>query len=328
MERLAEREIGVFVVHGNHDPLNGWGAEFQMPSNVVVFDGEARTEAVVRRGREIARITGVSYTRERVTENLARSFRPTSDDVYAIATLHANVGHQSGHADYAPASVTDLIDAGFDYWALGHVHTQTLLSESPTIAYPGNPQGRHARETGPRGCLEVHVDGSGVARLKFVATDVVRWANMELRIDTHRTLDGLVDALTGEARRIASRFDGPTVVRCRLLGHGPLHADLQRDGMSEELVGQLASVVDVESLRIVTGPEVERLLSLESEPVVGDLLRLVERAREDDAYRDYLADQLAPLFRRREIAAPDPGRLFEWIEQAGNLGADLLLRDR
>ena len=26
MERLAERRIPVFIVHGNHDPLNGWGS--------------------------------------------------------------------------------------------------------------------------------------------------------------------------------------------------------------------------------------------------------------------------------------------------------------
>src|SRR5688572_27470187 len=28
MERLAERDISVYLVHGNHDPLNGWGSEF------------------------------------------------------------------------------------------------------------------------------------------------------------------------------------------------------------------------------------------------------------------------------------------------------------
>src|SRR5215468_4748858 len=66
MERLAEHDIAVFIVHGNHDPLNGWGSGFQLPSNVVTFGGRADIESFVRRGREAAKITGVSYVRERV----------------------------------------------------------------------------------------------------------------------------------------------------------------------------------------------------------------------------------------------------------------------
>src|SRR5215470_13336811 len=79
MERLAERDIGVYIVHGNHDPLNGWGSEFQLPPNVTTFAGKPRTEPVIRRGKEVARVTGVSYVRERVTENLASAMHPDQD---------------------------------------------------------------------------------------------------------------------------------------------------------------------------------------------------------------------------------------------------------
>ena len=44
MERLAERSIPVYIVHGNHDPLNGWGSGFQLPSNVITFGGRTDTE--------------------------------------------------------------------------------------------------------------------------------------------------------------------------------------------------------------------------------------------------------------------------------------------
>src|SRR5215510_6677216 len=75
MERLAERDISVYIVHGNHDPLNGWGSEFQLPPYVVTFGSRAATEPVLRRGKEVARVTGVSYPKERVTENLAASMK-------------------------------------------------------------------------------------------------------------------------------------------------------------------------------------------------------------------------------------------------------------
>ncbi len=325
MERLEDRDIGAFVVHGNHDPLNGWGSEFKMPSNVLTFDGNVAAQPVIRNGREVARVTGISYTKERVTDNLARSFRRTLGDVYSIALLHANIGRQSGHADYAPAPMTDLVRAGFDYWALGHVHTRAILSASPPIVYPGNPQGRHARETGPRGCFQVDVDARGGTRLKFVETDVVRWSRLELSIQDHSRMETLIDGLQDNARRIAAEFDGPTVLRCRLVGNGPLHADLQREGMNEELQYQLQDLVDVESLRISTGSEIDRT-GLKTEPIVSDFLSLVERAQKDPAFRDELAESLSPLFRKRELFTPDSARVVEWIEKAGALGVDLLLR--
>ena len=325
MERLAERDIGVYVVHGNHDPLNGWGSEFKMPSNVFTFDGEVKALPVIRKGREVARVAGVSYMRERVTDNLARSFKRTLGDVYSIAVLHANIGRQSGHADYAPASVDDLVSAGFDYWALGHVHNRSVLSASPAIVYPGNPQGRHARETGPRGCFQVDVDSSGRTRLKFIETDFVRWANLEFSIGDHSRMDSLIDGLRENAQRIGANFGGSTVLRCRLVGSGPLHSDLRRDGMGEEIQHQLQSFVDVESIRIMTDLGSGRDDLVASEPVVSDFLGLVERARIDPAYRDELARSLSPLFRKRELFTPDPARIEEWIEKAATLGVDLLL---
>src|SRR5262249_46097851 len=180
MERLAERNIPAFIVHGNHDPLNGWGSGFQLPSNVVTFGGHADTEPFIRRGREAAEITGISYMRERVTDNLASSLRPNDGAPYSIAVLHANVGHQTGHADYAPATVAELAAAGFDYWALGHVHTASVLAVEPAIiVYPGNTQGRNPRESGPRGCYQIDVDSHGRAHLEFIDTSVARWVHLE-----------------------------------------------------------------------------------------------------------------------------------------------------
>lgn len=45
--------------------------------------------------------------------------------------------------------------AGFDYWALGHIHKRAILSEQPAVIYPGNMQGRSMKETGEKGCYLV-----------------------------------------------------------------------------------------------------------------------------------------------------------------------------
>ena len=326
MERLAERDISVYIVHGNHDPLNGWGSEFQLPPNVTTFTGKPATEPVIRRGKEIARVTGISYARERVTENLASSMKPDSDSPYSVGLLHANVAGQTGHADYAPVTLDELSSSGFDYWALGHVHTRSILAQEPaTVVYPGNPQGRNPREPGPRGCLQVDINRNGDAHLSFVETNLARWTHLEIPIQTHTRMDALVDALLEEGRTAAASFRGPTVARCTLRGSGPLHSDLQRDGMAEELSEQLRTVLPVESLRIATGPVLDFESLTRTETLVADFLKLADRALEDPELRKKLSDSLEPLFRRRDMTLPDDVKLREWMERATALGVDLLM---
>jgi exonuclease SbcD len=326
MERLAERQIPVFIVHGNHDPLNGWGSGFQLPPNVITFGGRPDTEPVVRRGREVAQITGISYTRERVTDNLAASFKRDSSAPYSIAVLHANVGHQSGHADYAPATVDELAGAGFDYWALGHVHTRSVLAANPAmVVYPGNTQGRNPRESGPRGCYQVDIDSHGRAHLEFVETGVARWTHIELSIRDYAGMEQLLDSMLEKGREAAASFDGPTVARCTIRGNGVLHRDLQRDEMSEELRDVLQTVVVAESVRIATGPELDFESLARTETMVSDFLSLADRALQDAEFRQKLADSLTPLFRRRDMPPFDEARLREWIERAASTGVDLLL---
>jgi DNA repair exonuclease SbcCD nuclease subunit len=326
MERLAERNIPAYIVHGNHDPLNGWGSGFQLPPNVVTFGARADTEPYLRRGREVAQITGISYVRERITDNLASSLKPGDAAPYSIALLHANVGHQAGHADYAPATVEELASSGFDYWALGHVHTASILADSPAlVVYPGNTQGRNPREAGPRGCYQVDVDTHGRAQLQFIDTSVARWTHVELSIGNLTSIDQLVDSMMEKGRQAASSFEGPTVARCTIRGNGPLHRDLQRDEMSEELAEILSSALIPESVRIATGPQLDFESLARTETMVSDFLELSGRALEDPQMRQRLADQLMPLFKRKDMPALDEARLRDWIERASAMGVDLLL---
>jgi DNA repair exonuclease SbcCD nuclease subunit len=240
--------------------------------------------------------------------------------------LHANIGHQSGHADYAPATVGELMSAGFDYWALGHVHTKCVLGDAPSmIVYSGNTQGRNPREAGPRGCYQVDVDTHGRAHLEFIDTSIVRWTHLDVPIANLGSMDQLVDSMLGKAREVATSFEGQTVARCTIRGNGALHRDLQRDEMNEELAGVLSSVVVVESVRIATGPDLDFESLAKSETMVSDFLKLAENALTDGQMRQRLADCLAPLFRRKDMPALDDARLREWIERASAMGVDLLL---
>src|SRR5262249_12818767 len=124
---------------------------------------------------------------ERVEENLSLRFSRKGPE-FTVGLLHANVGGNGAHASYAPASWDDLARAELDYWALGHVHAfaERRLANGGTAVYSGNRQGRHARETGPKGCVVVDVE-EGRLRHEFVPVDSVRWH--EVRVDASGRTD-------------------------------------------------------------------------------------------------------------------------------------------
>ncbi|MDQ2689853.1 MAG: DNA repair exonuclease, partial [Chloroflexota bacterium] len=194
LAELAAAGIPSFVVHGNHDPLDGrtWAPSLAFPDVVHRF-GTAPGEwaPVIRDGREIARIHGRSYARSSVTENYAAAFRADRSAPFSIGLLHTNVGDRPGHGNYAPCSVDDLRASGMDYWALGHIHQPGQVLADPPAYYCGIPQGRDPGELGARGCYVVEVDAARRVTPSFVATDLVRWQPIDVPIDGMRDDEAL-----------------------------------------------------------------------------------------------------------------------------------------
>src|SRR5690606_10356216 len=78
LAQLADAGIRSFVVHGNHDPMDGrsWAPSLAFPPAVHRFGTDAvEAVPVLRDGHQIARIHGRSYPRPAVTENYAAGFR-------------------------------------------------------------------------------------------------------------------------------------------------------------------------------------------------------------------------------------------------------------
>jgi DNA repair exonuclease SbcCD nuclease subunit len=353
LAELAAAGIGSYVVHGNHDPLDGrtWAPSLAFPASVHRFGTDAvEAVGVLRGGHEIARVHGRSYPRAAVTDNYAAGFRADPDAPFSIGLLHTNVGDRPGHGNYAPCSVDDLRAAGMDYWALGHIHQPGQVLADPPAFYCGIPQGRDPGELGARGCWVVEVDAARRVTPRFVATDVVRWQPIELAIDPLAD-----DEALGRACReaIGSAMDGADgrslIVRLRLTGRGPMHATLRRTGylddlrqlLNEETVGPVPFAW-VESIRDATRPEVDLEARRGAADFVGDFLRTVSAARrsqrttdpeEHERWEAALREAVAPLFDestrgRRLLAAARPSDdalTGELLDEAETLGLDLLL---
>ncbi len=307
LKRLGAAGIRSFVCHGNHDPLNGWEARLALPPGCVQFGDQVAGEPVFTDEPERAAVYGISYPQSEVTENLSQHFRPPFASKFNAGLLHANVGGDANHGNYSPCTVDDLRDAGIDYWALGHVHTQRVLrQERPTVVYPGNPQGRHPLETDERGVYLVEVDDYGAVSLGFRPVDAVRWAAIEVSIAGLDTEQELLDAVDNAVAACAETAAGrPAVCRLSLTGRGPLHGWLRKaeydsaTAIQERINDRYANArawLWCERVQTSANPPVDRAQAAQREDFTGDLVRISDSLKDNPGSLAELWKSLRALY--------------------------------
>lgn len=264
MRRLGEAGIDVLMVLGNHDSQNRFADKLSMTPNVHVFPKAAASS----RSLDDVGVTvhGRSYPRWDLSEDIAREYPPASAGMLNIGVLHtACAGSEGDHARYAPCTPEQLANHGYDYWALGHVHERAILSEHPHIVYPGNLQGRHARETGPKGAMLVTVEDGRIARVEHRALDVVRWHAASFDVAPHDDQTEMLTALRDDLATVAAAADGrPVALRLTIIGATPLHSRLT--------LNQASLREDVETLLATLSGDhwLEKLILATSPPPTGD----------------------------------------------------------
>lgn len=242
LKRLDDHGIPAFVAFGNHDPTSGWGNTLEWPATVHVFrSSEVDNCPLVREGEAVASVHGISFNKEKVTANLAARFSSPGDGLPSIAVLHANVGGDTGHDNYAPTTVAELAGKGFDYWALGHVHDHRILrGNGPAIVYSGCSQSRHPNETGPKGCCLVTLTDGAAPDIRFVPTDVVRFHQGEVDVSACDSIDAVLRAVLEHCDAALYEADGRNlVVRLGLAGRTALSRELRHAGTLSDLTDNL-----------------------------------------------------------------------------------------
>jgi len=293
--RLLRDGIEVVAISGNHDAAKVLSLRVPIP-------GLMGTDKPGTRLLERAPVAvhGQGYEVAAMTNNLALHYPEPVDGLFNIGLLHTACG-SSAHLNYAPCGVDDLVRKGYDYWALGHVHTRAELLRDPWIVFPGNLQGRHINEEGPRGATLVTVSGGRVSSVDHHSLDVLRWCRLSIdatgaatREDVLNCTRVLLDSavLDAEERLL--------VVRVTISGECTAHAELV--GSPTETLQQFralaAEVADVgqlwvETVVIDTRPAVD-LAALRAQPgPVGALIGALDRPPEIDAgLKAFVEDQL------------------------------------
>lgn len=229
LRRLQAADIPVYMIRGNHDAESRMTEQLMLPDNVFVFDGRGGTRTLM--DGSVA-IHGVSFRHKHAPESLLPKFRPPLPDALNIGLLHTSLsGGGNEHATYAPCTLGELIDHGYDYWALGHIHKRVIHNDKPAIVMPGNPQGRDIGEDGSRSVSLVTLAPEGSATIEERVVASVRFERVRVSLD--RVADWAAIPLIVERALQDTRDACPGVtliVRIELVDGTPLAWRLERDG--------------------------------------------------------------------------------------------------
>jgi DNA repair exonuclease SbcCD nuclease subunit len=226
MGRLKKSGIPVYLLFGNHDAESEMTKKLQLSDNVFAFD--TKKPSTFRLEHLKVALHGRSFKEKETTENLASGYPAPVPGMFNIGVLHTALEGNSAHATYAPCSLEELHAKGYHYWALGHVHDYQLWEGGSTVVFPGNLQGRHIRETGPRGAVIVTADEHGIQDINRLFVDVLRWASLEVDVTECHSLAEVVRAVGKALEELvdSSISTIPIAVRVTVIGKTVAHGDL------------------------------------------------------------------------------------------------------
>ena len=311
MGRLNAAKIPVYLIYGNHDAESDTTKKLSLPPNVHAF-GASKPETFRIPELKVA-LHGQSFKHAATTHNLASGYPAPESGWLNIGVLHTALEGYAAHASYAPCSIAELSAKGYQYWALGHVHEFAELEIHPRIVFPGNLQGRHIRETGPRGAVLVTADADSIVAVERIYTDVLRWQRLEVDVASAGDLVETV-RLVGQAleKMIA---DEPTMkplaVRVVLCGQSAAHGDLFGDEarLRAEILGLSAALAGdriwIEKVRVETSAHMDGQAIRARADAIADLQVLLDAAPTDAAFLASLSEDLRYLVDRAPHELPD-----------------------
>ncbi|WEG12041.1 DNA repair exonuclease [Pullulanibacillus sp. KACC 23026] len=280
IERLRHLDISVYVIHGNHDPLDSVRLDVSN-DQVEVFSDKVEVKRFIKEGKQTVNLYGFSYPTRHVTDSMISLYKKESGADYHIGLLHGSVKGTIEHDNYAPFTVQELIEKDFDYWALGHIHKRERLTDHAPIYYSGTPQGLSVKETGDKGVQLVTLS-KRECKVDFLSTASFLFETMTIDITEMLTLNDVI--LEVESRKSLFKETGISgLFRLKVIGQSPLHhtlrtievqkelLDLFQDGEDQEEVFCWIMEMDCDTL-----PDYPRDDWGKESHFLGDLIRLID----------------------------------------------------
>jgi DNA repair exonuclease SbcCD nuclease subunit len=301
MTKLRDAGIPVFIIAGNHDAANRMTRALPLPKGVQLLrPDQPETRTLDNLG---VAIHGQSFISQAVYSDLSEKYPDALPGVYNIGMLHTCANGRPGHDDYAPCTIPQLRLKDYDYWALGHIHSREILSEDPLIIFPGNPQGRHIGETGPRGCMVVTVDEKGSSSLEFRPLDTVRWEQCDVELSGTSSESAFFERVLESLTGVCGTTDLPLIVRLKLKGESSAHELISQE--MERITNEIRSEsivlsggrLWIEKIILEMAPPASTPAPAATGPI-SELLDLVRELASDPVQLERTGDSLRELWGR------------------------------
>lgn len=196
----------VVLIAGNHDYLKPSSPylSFQWSSNVVcLFSPECEK---VRLPELKTEIYGLSYHQQEITTPLYDELKAEKSDCFRILLAHG------GDANHIPISKSALLESGFDYVALGHIHKPQIFIQGMAL-YAGALEPIDCNDTGAHGYVLGEVQRKKV-KLSFVECSSRQYLQKEIEV----TEDDTVYSLREKVAAMIHKCGQQNMYRIRFVG--------------------------------------------------------------------------------------------------------------
>lgn len=189
----------VVLMAGNHDyisPASNY-RDFKWNENVSMFMS-SELESVTFDDIN-TRIYGMSYFERNISEAKYNHIKPCIDGKINILLAHG------GDERNTPIDRKLLMNAGFDYIALGHIHKPEIISKG--MAYAGSLEPLDRNETGEHGYILGEITGSedSQCEVRFIRSCQRRYIPLAIDIMPHMTVTETQDMARSQMDGIGER---------------------------------------------------------------------------------------------------------------------------
>ena len=280
LKKLADADINVFLICGNHDSVNSYNKNtfnYDINSKIKIIGLNTPKYLDIdlynKNGEKVACLHSLSFTDDKMNENPLNYFcKITDSNTFNIGLLHCDLNAEV-ISPYAPCNINELKSFGYDYWALGHIHVPSLNDD--IIQYAGTIQGRNTKETGPHGIRYIKVENNKIIKNNFIPMDIIRFEDINIDISYINDTTDVISKIEEELYQVTSKDKNLCelfLIRLNLTGYTKFYSEL-----NDELFNVIADKIKTNSYNKIyisqiineTIPNIDENILKEDEGIVG-----------------------------------------------------------
>ena len=262
----------VVLLAGNHDYLSASSRypELELGERVSLLQGEEVTSVLIPSCNTT--VYGVSYTGRTMKENLLQGVHPHRTRGYHILMAHG------GDASHLPFDRRELMSAGFDYVALGHIHKPEQYGSR--MAYAGSPEPLDHTETGEHGVIlgELTEDG---CQLRLIPLAVRQYRELMISVTPEITHHALADRIEEQIQRYGKQ----DMYRVIIKGYHDPQAPISAMQIQDLLQKRDVRIVDILS-QSCPYYDFEQLIKENRNNLLGQFLLRVQALDRDASWKE------------------------------------------